>query len=76
MHLRTTEHEDVKKVSEPSKHIKGNEGHSFTWRVIANAPRDLTKRKILEALYIAKFKPGLNDQLNSRKLKLFVNGIT
>ena len=34
------------------------------------------KRKILEALFIAKFKPALNDQLKSTKLKLFPNGVT
>ena len=76
VHLRTSEHEDIKKSSEPSKHLKMNTGHSFSWKVIATAPRDLNKRKILEALFIAKFKPGLNDQINSRKLKLFVHGIT
>ena len=76
IHLRTAEHENIKKVSEPSKHLKGNSGHSFTWRILANAPRDYTKRKILEALYIGKFKPGLNEQVNSKKLKLFIHGVT
>ena len=75
-HLRTNEHEDIKKSSEPSKHLKDNRDHSFVWKVIARAPRDNTKRKILEALYIGKFKPGLNEQVNSRRLKLFPNGIT
>ena len=70
-HLRTNEHEDIKRCSEPSRHLKDNRDHSFVWKVIARAPRDNTKRKILEALYISKFKPGINEQVNSRRLKLF-----
>ena len=76
IHLRTTEHENIKKISEPSKHLKGNRDHSFNWRILANAPREYAKRKILEALYIGKFKPGLNEQVNSRKLRLFIHGVT
>ena len=76
IHLRTTEHEDTKKCSEPAKHLKGNRYHSFTWKILANAPKAYAKRKILEALYIGKYRPGLNEQVNSKKLKLFVNGIT
>ena len=73
--LRTAEHENIKKVSEPSKQLKLNRSHSFTWKILANAPRDYHKRKILEALYIGKFKPGLNEQINSKKLRLFVHGV-
>ena len=76
IHLRTTEHENIKKISEPSKHLKGNRDHSFNWRILANAPREYAKRKILEALYIGRFKPGLNEQVNSRKLRLFIHGVT
>ena len=75
-HLRKKEHEDIKKKSECAKHLKANRTHSFTWRIIANAPNDQAKRKTLEALYIAKFEPGLNDQVKSQKLRLFVHGIT
>ena len=75
-HVRFAEHENIKKISEPSKHLKANPNHSFTWKIIANAPSDQEKRKILEALYVAKFKPSLNEQLKSKKLKLFPNGLT
>ena len=35
------------------------------------------KGDILEAMYISKFKPSLNEQLEfKRKLRLFLNGIT
>ena len=73
-HIRTREHEDIKKASEPSKHLKLNRDHSFTWKIFA--PNDGDKRKILEALFISKYKPGLNEQIKSRKLSLFRNGVT
>ena len=75
-HLRIAEHEDVKKNSEPAKHLKANVTHSFTWEILTNAPRDPVKRKVLEALYVAKYRPGLNEQVNSKKLRLFPNGLT
>ena len=76
IHLRIEEHENIRKNSEPAKHLKANSGHSFTWKVISSAPIFQAKRKILEALFIAKFKPGLNEQLISAKLKVFPNGVT
>ena len=76
IHVRTGEHEDIKKNSEPSKHLKANRDHSFNWKILAFAPRDTTKRKILEAFFISKFKPGLNEQVKSRKLTLFKYGVT
>ena len=76
LHLRQREHENLKGNSEPSRHLKINTTHSFEWKVIANAPKNFSKRKILEALYIGKFKPGLNEQVLSKKLKLFVYGVT
>ena len=57
-------------------HIKENPTHNFTWKVIAMAPQELTKRKILEALFIKKFRPNLNDQVNSARLRVFPNGIS
>ena len=75
-HVRTSEHEDVRKSSEPSSHLKTHPGHSFSWKVICHAPFDTSKRKILEALLIAKFKPKINDQVKSAKLRLFPNGLT
>ena len=76
IHLRTNEHENEKKASEPAKHLKANRGHSFMWKVIACAPSHDNKRKILEALFVSKFKPGLNEQVMSKRLKLFPNGLT
>ena len=76
IHVRTSEHENPNKSSEPSSHLKDNVGHSFTWKIISAAPINVCKRKILEALHIAKFKPRINDQVYSTKLKLFPNGLT
>ena len=76
MHLRTGEHEDIKKASEPAKHLKINRDHCFTWKILAHAPRNGSKRKILEAFFISKYKPGLNEQVFSRKLAIFKHGVT
>ena len=35
--------------SNPSKHLRDNIDHSFTWKVICNAPNRKLARKILEA---------------------------
>ena len=75
-HVRFSEHCDIKKGSEPAKHIKDNRNHFFTWMIISNAPKDQERRKILEALYVSKFKPSINDQIKSKKLKLYPNGMT
>ena len=75
-HLRFSEHQDLRKNSEPAKHLKASNDHWFTWKILAIAPRDNVRRKTLEAFYIAKYKPSLNDQLKSRKLKLFHHGVT
>ena len=49
IHLRMDEHENLKKDSEPGKHIKANKGHTFTWEILCTAPNIQTERKILEA---------------------------
>ena len=35
-HVRFSEHENIKKVSEPSKHLKEHPNHSFIWKILAN----------------------------------------
>ena len=73
---RWNEHNDPTKKSEPSCHLNKNVEHSFTWEIISSAPKHMRKRKILEAYYIAKIKPDLNDQVKSHTLNLFRNGVT
>ena len=74
--VRWSEHGDPKKKSEPSAHIDKNIEHEFTWRILARAPKLERKRKILEAFFIAKLKPSLNEQVVSHSLSLFRHGVT
>ena len=74
--IRFDEHNNPNKNSHPAKHLREYPNHSFEWSIITSAPRSQLKRKILEAFYIAKFKPKINDQLESHKLLLFRHGIT
>ena len=62
--------------SNPAKHLRDNIDHSFTWKVICNAPNRKLVRKILEAYFIANIKPSLNDKIDSGLLHLFKNAIT
>ena len=74
--LRFDEHNNPKKNSEPAKHIKRNEGHAFTWKIVCKTPKLKFKGRILEA-FLIKFKnPSLNNQVDSFQLKLFQNGMT
>ena len=74
--LRFDEHNNPKKNSEPAKHIKRNEGHVFTWKVVCKTPKHKLKGRILEA-FLTKLKNlSLNNQLDSFQLKLFQNNIT
>ena len=73
---RWNEHESVTGKSEPAKHFVSNSSHKFTWKVLASAPRHFRKRKILEAFFITKFKPELNDQVEHHALSLFRHGVT
>jgi hypothetical protein len=74
--VRWKEHQSNDGKSEPSKHIINNPDHSFQWKVLSKAPRDTRKRKILEAYFIRKLNPKINDQLDIRFLNVYRNGIT
>ena len=73
---RWGQHNNIKLNSNPAQHLNTNKDHSFTWRIIRNASQNDNRRKILEALYIAKFKPSLNEHINYKLLNLFKHGIT
>ena len=66
--VRWNEHNNPTKSSEPSKHLRSNINHYFTWAVISNAPKNAKTRKNLEASYIALWKPDLNEQKDFERL--------
>ena len=70
------EHNTLNDNSNPTKHLRDNINHSFTWKFICNAPNRKLARKMLEAYFIATMKPSLNDQIDSDLLHLFKIGIT
>ena len=74
--VRWNEHNNPTKSSEPSKHLRSNINHYFTWAVISNAPKNAKTRKNLEASYITLWKPDLNEQKEFKRLVLFGNGVT
>lgn len=74
--IRWNQHDDPKHDSNPAKYLKNNPTHAFSWKVLCKSSTNTNKRKIHEALYIAKFKPSLNNQIYHKSLVLFKNGIT
>ena len=74
--IRWSEHDNIKKTSEPSKHLKVFKDHKFSWKILSNAPRGYHKRKILETFFIKIKRPSLNNQIENYQLKLFHNGVT
>ena len=74
--VRWAEHNNTKKKSEPAKHLKLNIGHVFSWKVLCAAPNNYRKRKVIEAYYIRRFLPTINDQLDIKSVYLFRNGVT
>ena len=70
------EHESTTGKSKPSKHLADNKSHMFTRNVLVSVTLHFRKRKILEALFIIKLKPDLNDQIKHHALSLFRHGVT
>ena len=73
--IRCDERNDVSKNSEPAKHLARNIEHEFSWYILARAPVNTIKRRILEVYFIKLIVPSLNDQLDN-VLMLFRNGVT
>ena len=70
------EHNDVNKNSEPAKHLARNIEHEFSWYIIARAPVNTLKRRILEAYFIKLIVLYLKEQLHNDVLMLFRKGVT
>ena len=50
--------------------------HKFSWKILFVAPENKPIRKILEASEIALKRPSLNEQIESKKLLFFRNGVS
>ena len=74
--IRWEEHSGINKIFEPSRHLKSNPTHAFTWKVLMTAPINDRVRKNLEASFIALSRVSLNEQIDAKKLLLFRNGVT
>ena len=74
--LRWEEHDNTSKDSEPAKHLKENLSHKFSWKILFATPENKQICKILKASEIALKRPSLNEQIESKKLLLFCNGVT
>ena len=73
---RWSEHNNPDKDSEPARHLRSNIDHVFEWKILMSAPHNTRLRKYIEAGIIAMKRPPLNDQVKSKKLHLFRNGVT
>ena len=72
---RWKEHNNPNHNSDAAKHILNNSSHSYQWTILRLTNYKTNKRRILEALYIAKYKPEINNQLEMHKLILFKHGV-
>ena len=48
----------------------------MNWRILVHVLRYCLKMEVYDSYYIAKRCPNLNDQIRSRKLSVFCNGVT
>ena len=54
--IRWEERSDINKISEPSRYLKSNPTHAFTWKILMTAPINDRARKNLEASFIYSSK--------------------
>ena len=73
---RWNQHENPSHDSAPSKYLTDHTDDHFTWEVLTGSSSNWYKRRIHEALFIRKFNPVLNRQVEHKKLHLFRNGVT
>ena len=59
--VRQREDCSAKKMSEVGDHLLMNPAHTVNWEILTNAPKQITKQKILEAFYIRTLQPTLNN---------------
>ena len=49
-------------MSEVDDYLLLSPGHTLNWKILGNAPKQVKKRKILEAFYIRTLQSTLNNQ--------------
>ena len=59
-----------------AEHIKRNIDHVFNWKISCPASSQKHFKKNLEAIFIALYKPLLNDQKSFDRIMLFRSDIT
>ena len=74
--IRQIEREVIRKESEPVMHFRENLIHKFKWETLLQTPKNYRLRKNPETSFIAIMEPTLNNQLDTKKLYLFRNGVT
>ena len=57
--VRWNEHCSLRKSFEVGDHLLANPDHNITWQIIAKAPTQTFKRKILVAFYILEIKTNV-----------------
>ena len=73
---RWSQHEKPLHDSSPSRYLTNHTNDRFTWEILSGSSTNWLKRKIHEALFIRKFNPVLNRQLEHGRLHLFRQGVT
>ena len=61
--VRWRKHCSTKKTSEVGDHLLLNPSHMVNAEILTSAPKQVNKRKILEAFYIQTLQPTQNNQL-------------
>ena len=74
--IRWSEHTNPRKDSEVAQHLYHHSDHEVRWSILRQAPKQTTRRRVLESYFISMWKPALNDQVDFKKCVLFKNGIT
>ena len=66
--VRWREHNNPTKSSEPSKHLRRNTNHCFTWTVVSNAPKNAKTSKNMETVVLEMASHrAINDKMQTRK---------
>ena len=74
--IRSDEHSDIGKNSEPAKHLNQFPEHRFNWKILRRVPNKVRQRKIHEAYYVMCTRPTLNNQLELISFIRFGNGVS